>query len=138
MILRKICNGISPKGFSLKPGTGLQVVEFYFELWDQIEIIHIYSFLRKIMARQLIRFLTHNRFRELFGYSELDSIRLFSGLQQILKTIVPTLNWTFIGKSWKNHPEIFPKLQFSGLWHRRIYPFIKLTIYESINNQFCT
>ena len=28
---------------------------------------------------------------------------------------------TLIGKSWKTHPEIFPKYQFSGLWHRLIF-----------------
>ena len=28
---------------------------------------------------------------------------------------------TLIGKSWKTHPEIFPKLQFSGLWARPFY-----------------
>ena len=30
----------------------------------------------------------------------------------------PTL--TLISKSWKNHPEFFPKFRFSGVWHRQI------------------
>ena len=27
---------------------------------------------------------------------------------------------TLLGKSWKARPEIFPKFQFSGMWHKKI------------------
>ena len=46
-----------------------------------------------------------------------NHLKKFRDPQKLTPNIRPL---TLIGKSWKAHPKIFPKFQFSGSWHRPI------------------
>ena len=50
-----------------------------------------------------------------------------------INTVQLISRWAFIGKRWKTHPEIFPKLQFPGFWHRLISKKLIQFFFQNFN-----
>ena len=55
-----------------------------------------------------------------FCNSELDFDKTKAQTGKFFATVTKDNSLRLIGESWKTHPEIFPKFQFSGAWHRPI------------------
>ena len=83
--------------------------------------------LKQAWLEQLKPVLVLNKIDRLITEKKMTKIELYQRLTQILEQVwYQSINsfkgtiWTLIGKSWKTHPECFPKFQFSGVWARPI------------------